>query len=179
MDFLTNHATREQEISDLFFETFSASEGAAEGAVIRALVDAMMADNFGDALIPFLAVEEQVLVGCIFFSRLRFENDARRVFLLSPVAVKTDRQKQGVGQKLISFGLETLRQNGVDMAFTYGDPSYYSKLGFEQVSEDVAPAPLPLSMPEGWLAQSLCGQDQAPLAGPSHCIAPFNIPELW
>ena len=60
---------------------------------------------------------------------------------------------------MISFGLNELRGKGVDIAMTCGDPNYYSKTGFQQITEDIAKAPQKLSYPEGWLAQALTERD--------------------
>ena len=65
------------------------------------------------------------------------------------------------------------------LALTYGDPNFYSKVGFGVVSEQVVPAPLKLSYPEGWLAQSLVGDEIEPIAGKSYCVEAFNKPEIW
>ena len=51
--------------------------------------------------------------------------DQRRVFLLSPVAISSDQQGLGIGTQLINLGLLSLRESGVDIAVTYGDPEYY------------------------------------------------------
>ncbi len=97
----------------------------------------------------------QVRVGCILFSRMTYDQDKKDVFILPPVAVKPDWQKQGLGQKLISYGLGALRKAGIDVVLTYGDPTYYCKTGSAQITQAVAQAPLELSQPHGWLAQSL------------------------
>jgi len=60
---------------------------------------------------------------------LTFESEVN-AFLLGPVAIHTSYQGKGIGQKLINFGLNTLKENGVELAFTYGDPNFYSKVGF-------------------------------------------------
>lgn len=132
-----------------------------------------------DDLFVFSAYDDQTLVGCIFFSRLTYELDDRIVFILSPVAVKTDRQKTGIGQRLIAYGLDALREKGIDFAVTYGDPNYYTKVGFRQITEEFAEAPLRLNLPHGWLGQSLSGKDQEPLAGPSRCVEALNKTDLW
>ncbi|MCG5517084.1 MULTISPECIES: hypothetical protein [unclassified Ectothiorhodospira] len=41
------------------------------------------------------------------------------------------------------------------MVLTYGDPNYYSRIGFKPITEALAPAPFTLKQPEGWLGQSL------------------------
>lgn len=179
MEFHLGHATREPEISDLFTATFSDSEGAGEGEIIGRLVRDLMQTTPESDLYVCCAYDGKTLVGCIFFSRLTYEMDARAVFIMSPVAVKTDRQGRKIGQKLIAFGLGGLREQGVDFAVTYGDPNFYSKTGFRQITTEFAAAPLRLNMPQGWLGQSLSGKDAAPLAGPSQCVAALNKPALW
>jgi len=179
MEFFSGHIAREQDIIRLFAETFAASEGADEGKLIGDLARNLMGRTPDEDLLVFCAYDGPALVGCIMFSRLTYEQDDRVVFLLSPVAVKTDQQKQGVGRKLIAYGLDVLRQDGVDIAITYGDPNYYSKTGFRQITEGFAQAPLALSLPHGWLGQSLSGKEQAPLVGASRCAEALNKPELW
>ena len=88
-------------------------------------------------------------------------------------------QGTGIGQKLIQYGLDHLRSLNVSLAFTYGDPSFYSKTGFEQINEDIVKAPFHLSQPIGWLAQSLNGQKIPAMAGPTQCVEALNDPSLW
>jgi predicted N-acetyltransferase YhbS len=93
--------------------------------------------------------------------------------------VATDHQGKGIGQGLLSHGLAALRRAGVDIVMTYGDPSYYAKVGFMPVSEADAAAPYKLNQPEGWLGQSLTDHPMTPLKGPSRCVAALNDPVYW
>jgi predicted N-acetyltransferase YhbS len=99
--------------------------------------------------------------------------------MMAPVAVAPAHQGQGIGQRLIAHGLDALRQEGVDIAVTYGDPAFYGRVGFAPVAEAVLPAPQPLRQPQGWLAQSLTGAPLTPLCGPVRCVAAFDDPALW
>jgi len=179
MEFRPGHAARESDIFDLFVTTFSASEGPDEGAVIGTLVRDMMETTPTQDLFVWSAYEGKELLGCIFFSRLVFAQDERTAFILSPVAVKPTCQNTGVGQKLIAHGLDKLRENRIDFVTTYGDPNYYAKVGFRQITEEFASPPLELSFPEGWLGQSLTGADERPMTGASSCVSALNKPELW
>ena len=179
MDFVEGYIGRTEDIRELFKATFTASEGAEEGAVIGDLVAGMMNEASCDDVLTYTAYDEGDLVGGIFFSRLVFDQDDRIVFILSPVAVRTGRQRTGVGQKLIAYGLEEMRRKGVDVVMTYGDPAYYSKSGFRQITEEFARSPHALSQPIGWQAQSLGDGGLQPLAGPSRCVEPLNKAELW
>jgi putative acetyltransferase len=163
MDFVSGHIGRERDIYKLFSATFTASEGAEEGELIGKFVNELMEKTPDEDLFVFSAYVDGNLVGSIFFSRLNYERDSRTVFILSPVAVKTTQQKKGIGKKLIAFGLNELRRNGIDIAITYGDPNYYLKLGFRQITKKFDQAPLELNYPEGWLAQSLAEGGMEPL----------------
>ena len=80
---------------------------------------------------------------------------------------------------MINFGLNTLKDNGVELAFTYGDPNFYSKVGFSVITEKLVKAPLKLSYPEGWLAQSLVSNEIKSIKGNSFCVEALNEPDLW
>ena len=179
MEFLTGHKGREAEIIDLFTATFTASEGEEEGALIGLLVRDLLGGTAEKDLFVFTAEEGGAIIGGIVFSRLTYEQDERTVFVLAPVAVATDQQGKGIGQRLLTHGLAALRSAGVDTAMTYGDPKYYAKVGFMPVSEADARAPFPLSRPEGWLGQSLTDRVMAPLRGPSRCVGALNDPVFW
>ncbi len=179
MEFLSGHAAREEAIIELFTATFSNSEGADEGGRIGELARDLMETTPPADLLVWSACDDGVLAGCIFLSRLSFAQEDRSVFILSPVAVRTDRQGKGIGQALIARGLDDLRHRGVDFVVTYGDPNYYVRTGFGRLSEDFARAPLRMSIPEGWLGQPLSEAGRRPFAGASRCVPALDRPELW
>ncbi|MBV1895584.1 MAG: N-acetyltransferase [Rhodobacteraceae bacterium] len=179
MEFTTEYKDDTDDIIAMFYETFTGSEGAEEGLVIKELVAGMLASLRPDDMRVFSAIEDGSILGSIIFTRMKYEQDARTVFILSPVAVSTKHQGKGVGQRLISHALQALRDNGVDVALTYGDINFYSKVGFAHITEADAQPPLPLQYPEGWLGQSLDDSRFEPLIGPSQCVAPLNDASLW
>lgn len=166
-----------KEVVDLFANVFGESEGPAEGEVIGTLVQNLISTTATDELCGYCAVDEGVIIGCIFFSRLGLE-PAAQAELLSPVAVHTGFQRRGIGQQLIRYGLETLKARGADLVFTYGDPAYYTQVGFRQISSDVIKAPYSLTWPEGWMAQSLQGNEM-PLVNVVRCVEAFRDPGYW
>jgi predicted N-acetyltransferase YhbS len=170
---------REQAIIDLFIATFAAAEGAEEGALIGDLARNLLSRTAHKDLFVFTAEENGTIVGAIVFSRLNYDHDPRVVFVMGPVAVATDHQQKRIGQRLINHGLEALRDAGVDIAVTYGDPSYYSRVGFAPITEALAPAPFILQHPQGWLGQSLTDKEITPLQGPSRCVDALNDPAFW
>lgn len=179
MDFAREGRDSADEIAAVFKATFSASEGADEGALIGKLAGDLFAMTPEDDLYAFTCRDDAGLAGCIIFSRMRYEQDERSVFVLGPVAVRTESQGRGVGQTLLRYGLDQLRQAGVDVALTYGDPAYYGKVGFAPITQEEVPAPLPLQFPEGWLGQSLTERPLTALRGPAHCVEALNAAEYW
>jgi len=178
MKLSTYNPNNADEIEQLFIKTFSDSEGQSEGEVIGHLVRDFMDSTDVNDLHCFIATEDEQIIGSIFFTRMIFESDIN-TFILSPVATHTDHQGKGVGQKLINFGLNASKENKVELAITYGDPNFYSKVGFSVITEQVVPAPQKLEQPEGWLAQSLVGDEIEPIAGKLHCVEALNKSELW
>lgn len=178
MKLLAYNPDHADEIKHLYTEVFTDSEGRSEGVRIGNLAKELMAETDKKDLYGFVAMERGKIIGCIFFSRLTFESDTR-AFILSPVAVHTEHQGKGIGQQLINHGINTLKDEGVELVMTYGDPNFYSKVGFDPVKEETIRAPLQLTYPEGWLGQSLVGDSVKPIAGRSCCVKALNKPEYW
>lgn len=174
MEFSTCSPDACEEIQQLFTKTFTDSEGLSEGLLIGNLARDLLDSDDHDEIQCFVATEADQIVGCIFFSRLTFERERVNAFLLSPVAVHTDFQGRGIGQKLINFGLNALREEGVTLVLTYGDINFYARVGFHQIDEAVIKAPLKLSFPEGWLGQSLVADEIQALNGNSVCVEALN-----
>ena len=147
MELLAFNPGKTEEIIQLYIKAFSDSEGQDEGEIIGTLSSELIKHTDPQDLYGFVATENKQIIGSIFFSRLTFQNGVH-AFMLSPVAIKTECQGKHAGQKLINFGISRLKENGVELLFTYGDPAYYSKVGFQKISEDIAKAPFKLSHPE-------------------------------
>lgn len=179
LEFSLAYRNIQPELIELFRRTFSESENAEEGELIANLVKELLHLTNDEDKFVVSAHNDETLIGCIIFSRLTFAGDERTVFMLSPVAIDTAMQKQGLGQLLIKHGLETIQQSGVDIAVTYGDPTFYHKVGFQQVTEELVPPPMKLNYPEGWQAQSLTDEPLSQLIGTSQCVTPFNKANLW
>ena len=179
MQFTSDHSGRAAGIAALFEATFTASEGPDEGHLIGDLARNLLETTPQEDLHVFLALDDNDIAGCIIFSRLSYDEDDRTVFVLAPVAVATERQGMGIGQELLKYGLGQIRDEGVDVAVTYGDPAYYGKVGFAPITEVEARAPFTLRLPHGWLGQSLTDRPLEPLKGPSRCVAALDRPEFW
>lgn len=167
-----------EELLALFTQVFTASEGSEEGQNLAKLVADLLAHTSAEDLIGFTAKQQGRVLGGIFFSRFTVPS-GQLAYILSPVAVATECQGRGIGQQLIAFGLDALKARQVELVFTYGDPAFYTKTGFQPITEQLVKAPYPLSQPIGWLAQSLTGTAIAPMHGETKCVAALSDPKYW
>ena len=178
MNYLIIDRSKQKEVTSLFTFVFTSSEGEKEGMLIGNLSLQLASSIDNEEIICFGAYENESLVGSIFFTRLKFNNPIQ-VYMLAPVAVRTEDQGKGIGQALINYGLNELKKRSVSVVVTYGDPSFYSKVGFQALSEDFIRAPLKLSMPFGWLGQSLKAEPIPPVDQRPTCVKEFNDPVYW
>lgn len=112
------------ELTRVAFEPMPFSSGT-EAPIIRALRTA------GDLTLSLVAEEEGIIVGHIAFSPVTIAGVHGGWFGLGPIAVRADRQRQGIGKALIARGLELLRQRGAAGVALIGNPDIYGHVGFE------------------------------------------------
>lgn len=179
MQISSGYEGKEIAIRQLFVSTFTQSEGAEEGQLIGGLVRDLLRETPKKDIRVFCAYRENRIIGAAIFSRLTYIEDSKVVFILSPMSVAADCQGQGVGQALIRSALDCLKKESVDIAITYGDPNYYGRVGFLPIQQEQARPPLPLSMPHGWVGQSLNGSDMPNLLGPSTCVPALDRSDVW
>jgi len=170
-------ATDRLAVIELFTTAFTVAEGQSEGEQLRKLTSELWDISGTSSASCFVVIQHDRTVGSVFTTRLSFDQDFH-VEMLAPVAVDPAFQGKGYGQELIKHVIGKMAEQGVDMLVTYGDPAYYSKVGFLPVDESQIPAPMPLSMPMGWQAQTLNRNGFGQLSGPS-CVKPFQEPAYW
>ncbi len=170
--------SKRREVTSLFTSVFTSSEGKKEGELIGQLSSVLASSIDNQEIICFGAYESESLVGSIFFTRLRFKQPIQ-IHMLAPVAVSTEDQGKGIGQALINYGLNELKKRSVSVVVTYGDPSFYSKVGFQSLSEKFIQAPQKLSIPFGWLGQSLNAGPIPAINERPACVKEFNDPVYW
>ena len=120
----TGHAA---EIAKVVRTAFAQRYGSGDGEV--GLIEALRAD--GDVLVEMAALEKDEIVGHVLFSRMTADPPASQIAALAPVAVRIDRQNQGIGDVLIRAGLAACREKGIDAVIVLGDPPYYRRFGFD------------------------------------------------
>lgn len=112
MNFRFSNRNESEQIVSLFTSVFSDSEGEAEGALIAKLVEDLLETTEANDLFVFVASDAEVITGSIIATRMPTEKE-NEIFLIAPVAIHTEYQGQGLGQTLIKYGIEKLREKGV------------------------------------------------------------------
>jgi putative acetyltransferase len=87
-------------------------------------------------ILSLVAVEDGQIVGHILFSPVTIESGDRTFPAagLGPMAVLPERQRCGIGSRLVKLGLEECRNAGYDCVVVLGHPEYYPRFGFVPAS---------------------------------------------
>ena len=102
----------------------------AEAAFLQS-AEAQLVDDLrdaGDSVFSLVAVEGETVIGHAMFSRLKAPFPA---LALAPVAVRPERQRMGVGSRLIREGIARSEAAGWSGIFVLGDPVFYRRFGFD------------------------------------------------
>lgn len=111
---------------------FAASEGAKEGRQVRQLVEEIRAGRYYVPELELMAVDERdEIIGYAMFSRFHLEGKYdQQLLLLSPVAVKTDCQRQHISKDIIEYGFQKATEMGFELVLVEGNPRNYRARGF-------------------------------------------------
>ncbi|CAB1219510.1 GNAT family N-acetyltransferase [Acinetobacter bouvetii] len=85
--------------------------------------------------ISLVAVLNQHIVGHIAISKVSISSNHAGWYGLGPVAVLPKWQQLGIGSALIESALAELKSMAAEGCVVLGDPSFYSKFGFQVVPE--------------------------------------------
>ena len=117
---------------DLVEQVFTAHSDAEEGALVRALVEEIRSKRFYLPELELVMVDENDSpIGYCNFARFhlggKYEDE---LLLLSPVAVKTELQRQHISKALIEYGFEKAAALGYKAVIVEGNPRNYRSRGF-------------------------------------------------
>lgn len=81
----------------------------------------------------FVAVLDDEIVGQVLYTSAILDAPEQLidVLLLSPIGVRSDRQRQGIGSQLIRSTLAELQTRPEPLVFLEGSPAYYPRFGFQ------------------------------------------------
>ena len=119
---------------ELVEAVFTAHSDAEEGKLVRSLVEEIRAKRFYLPELELIMVDADTdeVIGYVNFARFHLEGryeDA--LLLLSPVAVKTQLQRQHISKELIEYGFEKAAAMGYQAVIVEGNPMNYRSRGFQ------------------------------------------------
>jgi putative acetyltransferase len=74
--------------------------------------------------------DEGGVVGYAAFSPVDVGGEDRQWVVLAPLVVEESLRRQGLGEKLVYEGLDSLNEFGYAAVVVFGSPAYYSRFGF-------------------------------------------------
>lgn len=111
---------------------FSAWENPEEGKLVRNLVTEIRSKQYYVPELELIMVDEaDSVIGYAMFSRFHIEGRyERELLMLTPVAVKTELQRQHISKELLEHGFALARNMGFRVILVEGNPQNYSSRGF-------------------------------------------------
>lgn len=117
---------------ELVEEVFSQSDSAEEGKTVRQLVEEIRSKKYYVPGLELIMVnQDDTILGYAMFSRFhiqgRYENE---LLILTPVAVKTEFQRQHISKELLEYGFARAAEMGFKAILVEGNPKNYNPRGF-------------------------------------------------
>ena len=117
---------------ELVEQVFTEHENADEGKLVRRLVEEIRSKKYYLPELELLMLEDGEVVGYVMFSRFHLGGKYDdRLVILTPAAVKTNLQRQGISRELITYGLRKAADMGFTAALVEGNPANYRARGFQ------------------------------------------------
>ena len=117
---------------ELVEQVFTEHENADEGKLVRRLVEEIRSKQYYLPELELLMLEDGEVIGYVMFSRFHLEGRYDdRLVILTPAAVKTSCQRQGVSRELIEYGFQKAAEMGFTAALVEGNPANYRARGFQ------------------------------------------------
>lgn len=138
---------------------FTESDGAAEGKLVSSLVEEIRRKRFYVPELELIMVDEKdEIIGYSMFSAFHLEGKyEKELLLLSPVAVKTELQRQHISKELIEYGCLEAKDMGYKAVIVEGNPMNYNPRGFKRSCDFgiVASSAINLPSPECLMVKEL------------------------
>lgn len=118
---------------DLVEDVFTKWDSPEEGKLVRRLVEEIRSKKYYIPELELIMVnEDDEVIGYAMFSRFhiegRYENE---LLILTPVAVKTELQRQHISKDLLEYGFEKAKDLGFKAILVEGNPQNYNSRGFQ------------------------------------------------
>ncbi len=129
-------------------------------------------------VLSLIGVEGQRVIAHVVFTHCGIEGSGNRAALLAPLAVAPDRQRHGIGSKIVRAGIREMEDAGVSLVLVLGDPAYYGRFGFAREASVKPPFPLPEEWDGAWQSLTLGEKSTIP-AGRLLVPKPWRERALW
>ena len=151
-----------------------------ENKVIMNLVQELHQETSSPSIKSLVAEVDNEMIGYVSFSPIFLKSDSSiSGYILAPLAISPEHQKQGIGSSLIKSGIDILTQDGAGVLLVYGDPAFYGRFGFnEEIGRTFTP-PYPLEYPFGWTGMMLNGTTAPEEPIQFECITALSKPDFW
>ena len=118
---------------DLVEEVFAEADSPEDGRIVRHLVEEIRSKKYYIPELELIMVNEKdEVIGYVMFSRFHIEGRyEKELLLLTPVAVKTELQRQHISKELIEYGFEVGKLLGFKVVLVEGNPQNYRNRGFQ------------------------------------------------
>ena len=118
---------------ELVQEVFAEYDSPEEGKVVRQLVEEIRAKKYYMPELELVMVNENdEIIGYAMFSRFHIEGKYEsELLMLTPVAVKTQLQRQHISKDILEHGFEVAKRLGFKAILVEGDPRNYNNRGFQ------------------------------------------------
>jgi putative acetyltransferase len=140
----------EQELVAVIDAAFGDTETSAFTAALRAW------EGYEPDL-TFVAEERGEIVGFTMLSYVPLGE--RRALILTPMAVRPDRQRTGIGKAVVRAAIAAADTRGEPVLLVEGVPSYYPQFGFRSATELGIEKPHPGIPESAWMALPLTAYD--------------------
>ena len=117
---------------DLVETVLTAWDSPEEGKTVRSLVEEIRSKKYYLPELELLMVDEtDRILGYAMFSRFHIEGKYEdELLILTPVAVRTEYQRQHISKELIEYGFEKAAALGFKAVLVEGNPKNYNPRGF-------------------------------------------------
>ena len=118
---------------ELVEAVFTQWDSPEEGKLVRRLVEEIRRKKYYVPELEFvMANEKDEVIGYAMFSRFHIEGKyENELLMLTPVAVKTELQRQHISRELIEYGFEVAKKLGFKAILVEGNPQNYNNRGFQ------------------------------------------------
>ena len=104
-----------------------------ENKVIMNLAQELSKETTSPSIKSLVAEVGTKVIGYVCYSPIFLKSTSGiSGYILAPLAVSPEHQKQGVGLNLIQSGIDMLTKDGSVFLLVYGDPDYYGRFGFKE-----------------------------------------------